>query len=215
MQPRGTQDLANANNSDGYCLRHISDTPHTQASPDGHPSDRKLALQETDLSLKNLSAALLDATLGALPLSPERISNVHGPSLEVTKIDTHTADIKVIHGFRAHFRGSMKKRQTEETFENCLIQAPGEQLKKRVLSRGSLSFSDLTELDKTAPRCILHASAHRCQWEIHPNEIKLGRRIAVGGFAEVFIAEYQVGFSQRFQTQASIHGMDCRVPWWL
>ena len=195
MQPRGTQDLESANNSDGYCLSRIPDSPRSQASPGGHPSDQKLALQENDLSLKNLSEALLDATLGALPLSPERISSVFGPSLEVTKVDTHTADIKVIHGFRAHFRGSVKKRQTEETFENCLIQAPGEQLKKRVLRRGSLSFSDLTELDKTAPRCILHSSScHRCQWEIHPNEIKLGRRIAVGGFAEVFIAEYQVGF---------------------
>lgn len=34
------------------------------------------------------------------------------------------------------------------------------------------------------------------QWQLDPEQIKIGKRIAVGGFAEVFLGKYQVGSKQ-------------------
>jgi len=33
----------------------------------------------------------------------------------------------------------------------------------------------------------------RCEWELDPRKVLVGRRLAVGGFAEVFIGKYEVG----------------------
>lgn len=159
--------------------------------------------QGCGLNVQTVSNELIHATVHALPLKPDEISNLRGPALEVTKVDAHTADIKIIHGFRAHFRSSMKKKhENREEFENCLIQAPGEQLKKRVLHRGSLSFSDLTELENVSSYAL--DVQRQNEWEINPAEIQLGRRIAVGGFAEVFVAEYQVKSLRQLLVEYSV-----------
>lgn len=76
-----------------------------------------------------------------------------------------------------------------EEFDHCLIPSTETQ----ILSRRSFSFSDLMGLD--APRGDELHIRKRNAWEIDPSEIKLGRRIAVGGFAEVFVGEYQVRHS--------------------
>jgi hypothetical protein len=33
----------------------------------------------------------------------------------------------------------------------------------------------------------------RCEWELDPRKVLVGRRLAVGGFAEVFLGKYEVG----------------------
>jgi len=32
----------------------------------------------------------------------------------------------------------------------------------------------------------------RCEWELDPRKVLVGRRLAVGGFAEVFLGKYEV-----------------------
>ena len=180
----------------GFCLRTIPNPPHCLVGAEHLCLCVSGYVQGSGWDVQAASDELIHATVHALPVHPDDISNFSGPALEVTKVDAHTADIKIIHGFRAHFRKSMKKKQYEhEEFENCLIQAPGDQLKKRVLHRGSLSFSDLTDLEVAGSKAL--EVTRKTEWEINPTEIQLGRRIAVGGFAEVFVAEYQVTFTLR------------------
>lgn len=46
----------------------------------------------------------------------------------------------------------------------------------------------------------------RCEWELDPRKVLVGRRLAVGGFAEVFLGKYEVGVqdvSARVRTTAA------------
>lgn len=126
-----------------------------------------------------------------MPVRPERVTSVKGPIFEISKVDDQTADVKIIHGFRAHFRSKKMINPHPECFENYLLQAPDEKTKDRILRRGSMSFSDLTFLSGDLGKTGSFLEP-KCPWEIDPVDVKLGRRIAVGGFAEVFIGNYQV-----------------------
>jgi hypothetical protein len=47
----------------------------------------------------------------------------------------------------------------------------------------------LTTLSVTVPgACVVC----RCEWELDPRKVLVGRRLAVGGFAEVFLGKYEV-----------------------
>lgn len=39
---------------------------------------------------------------------------------------------------------------------------------------------------------FMRGFAPRCEWELDPRQVLVGRRLAVGGFAEVFLGKYEV-----------------------
>jgi hypothetical protein len=43
----------------------------------------------------------------------------------------------------------------------------------------------------------------RCEWELDPRKVLVGRRLAVGGFAEVFLGKYEVRVVERVALQRS------------
>lgn len=89
---------------------------------------------------------LVKSTVESMPVQPEKLTNIEGPLFEVTKVDDHTADVKIIHGFRAHFRPKNQLNQTSENFENCLVPAPSAKVRNRVLRRFSnFSLRRLTD----------------------------------------------------------------------
>lgn len=85
-------------------------------------------------------------------MKPDHISHIATPCIEVRKIDEHTADVKLVHGFRAHFKKSknviadishhpdVEEQEEEEASSNqdedhCLIPKIDSKTKHRLLSR--------------------------------------------------------------------------------
>lgn len=44
----------------------------------------------------------------------------------------------------------------------------------------------------------------RCEWELDPRKVLVGRRLAVGGFAEVFLGKYEVSWGWQGGDRAAL-----------
>eukprot|EP00210_Caulerpa_lentillifera_P001030 g993.t1 len=137
------------------------------------------------VNFRDISDVLIQSTVNAMPVQPDHITVEEGPVFELSRVDSNTADVKIIHGFRAHFRPNKVSSPRPECFEHSLKDASEEKIKNRVHRRGSLSI-----LSSDSGKNLFSRDCG-CPWEIDPADITLGKRIAVGGFAEVFTANYQ------------------------
>ncbi|WIA13711.1 hypothetical protein OEZ85_007264 [Tetradesmus obliquus] len=50
-----------------------------------------------------LSRAIITDTLQALPVPPERVSNVQEPVVLMHQVDAHSMDVRIVHSFTANF----------------------------------------------------------------------------------------------------------------
>eukprot|EP01025_Chloroclados_australasicus_P024355 TRINITY_DN2444_c0_g2_i1.p1 TRINITY_DN2444_c0_g2~~TRINITY_DN2444_c0_g2_i1.p1 ORF type:complete len:470 (-),score=52.48 TRINITY_DN2444_c0_g2_i1:1139-2548(-) len=122
-----------------------------------------IKLQEPNRS--NFLNALITDTVKHLPLVQSLPQNVQGvgPLVEFQRVNDHETDIRVVFGFRVK---ESEKEQKEVT---------------------SLMKLD-TDISALHMPCV---DADFQDWIINPHKLVLGRRLAVGGFAEVFIGKYE------------------------
>ncbi|CAD7696214.1 unnamed protein product [Ostreobium quekettii] len=169
--------------------------------------------------------------LRMLPVQPDKVSNVRGPYLEVSKVDNGSVDVKVVRAFQAHFPKADDPRGFPLPLgdfqeEKHQIMAEGGQvgsfahiegrpvfldhgvtvddmhngmITRQLSSAGSLmlevprahGLESVPEAGKSGPEQSIVHRTFLHPWEIDPKKIEFGPRIAVGGFAEVFVGKYE------------------------
>lgn len=71
---------------------------------------------------QQLSTAIVQDTISALPVRPDYITDVRGPMLEVSRASDAAMDLRVVHSFRAHFPGrSVEQLPPASALPSCTI----------------------------------------------------------------------------------------------
>ncbi|GMH35293.1 hypothetical protein BSKO_03161 [Bryopsis sp. KO-2023] len=164
-------------------------------------------------SIQEASTKLIKTTLSSLPVHPNFISNVKGPVLEVHRAGDECVDVKIVHSFRAHFgteqnpAGAYRLHDEREARLLDVSDAPSA---REEIGRGSLDivprrrstspWNEGREGSREPAGCdvvpssgerLISARLPSSPWELDPRQITVGHRIAVGGFAEVFVGKYE------------------------
>lgn len=134
--------------------------------------------------------------------------------MEFRQLDDQSVDVKIVHSFRAHFDSvvgtveegdpSLVPTHTGSSAEKSEVTWVSQEnnrkelipvcAKKEELGRGGhegdLEFAGNTVESSGHTKGLV--SLQWSPWKIDPSKIAIGRRIAVGGFAEVFVGKYEV-----------------------
>ena len=175
---------------------------------------------------------LVRDTVAVLPVKPVNVSRIQRPRVRVQLTeDPQAVDVRVEHGFRAHFGGvdgtdhstgddSMVRGRivgwsakgdgpssVEE--EGTLVFCPEVQGRKRSEEKDALKIQEIpfNRTLNSLPRDLdqlgdggsntYHAFLESgldtlaAQWQVNPDEVLIGPRLAVGGFAEVYLGKYR------------------------
>jgi hypothetical protein len=152
-----------------------------------------LALDSTHRNA--LSDAFIRDTIEALPVKPDHISDIRGPYLEVRRnADVPTAvDVRVTHQFKAHFDGRSPSSTVTSSHTNPpqieelspLVRHPSDDPPAPVSPQNlALARGEARSATRDGP-----SGQHSgiCHWHVDPRDVSIGRRLAVGGFGEVFV----------------------------
>jgi hypothetical protein len=156
-------------------------------------------------------AALADAVVAevvrALPARPQRVSDVEGPFVEVTRAagDGAALDFEVRHHFRAHFDRDAAAPSSSPAPPAATLALPAPAAAGTAPGAGPRIVEvgpDSEELCSGSaaarpaacaapssvqePCAAAHSAPRRGPWELDPGQILMGERLAVGGFSEVF-----------------------------
>lgn len=105
---------------------------------------------------------------------------------------------------------------SQQSFTRALSSIPGEDFSEAPPSRGN---PDALAVVAPEPGVLAGAAAARplARWQVNPSEVHVGHRLAVGGYAEVFLGKYQgtiiavkllldvdVGIKERFLREVAV-----------
>eukprot|EP00236_Picocystis_salinarum_P002223 CAMPEP_0183824094 /NCGR_PEP_ID=MMETSP0807_2-20130328/400_1 /TAXON_ID=88271 /ORGANISM="Picocystis salinarum, Strain CCMP1897" /LENGTH=485 /DNA_ID=CAMNT_0026069005 /DNA_START=152 /DNA_END=1609 /DNA_ORIENTATION=- len=169
-------------------------THHPQPQPESTPQqEQKQHMQQqitrTPSAAKRELAPVLCATLNALSSQPVDVSHVRGPSIQIIRTGEKEVEVTAEFAFRAQF-------DTREGADTALRKA----IEKEGCENGhtlnavdpSGSFREANGKEKVVCQSeeeyALQARARL--WEIHVKDVTVKKRLSVGGFAEVFLAQY-------------------------
>ncbi|KAK9839216.1 hypothetical protein WJX81_001874 [Elliptochloris bilobata] len=160
---------------------------------------RGLGVARLQAAPGGLAAALVEQTLRAMPCRPDAVSHIQGPFLEVSKVDARSVDVRVISQFRAHFdrlgpleRASLHIEPIGSPLAHAVAAADATRPAPATLADvGRTPLRQAARMTLLSPAASGAAGADLQRWEVDPKRVILGERLAVGGFAEVFVGKYE------------------------
>lgn len=133
--------------------------------------------------------------------------------MEFRQLDAQSVDVKIVHSFRAHFDSVSGKLENDPPTISLHTSSPAQKSEVTEVIQGSNEknlvpvYSKMEELPRDAHKLGEEVdtitmetgdygkglvSLQWSPWKIDPAKITIGRRVAVGGFAEVFVGKYEV-----------------------
>lgn len=176
-------------------LGSTSGTTETLPNQQQQQRQQQQQITRTPSAAKRELTPVLCATLNALSAQPVDVSHVRGPSIQISRTGEKEVEVTAEFAFRAQF-------ETREGAETALRKA----IEREDSEEGytlhavdpSRSFPEANGIEtvegkdkeerKTEDESALQARSRL--WEIHVKDVAVKKRLSVGGFAEVFLAQY-------------------------
>ena len=152
-------------------------------------------------------ADLIEEMAAHLNVRPALVSQVGETQVRGEQVDAHTVDVTVSQTFRAHFGKPLSHLYAGAA--GALADAPGGGRELQVA--GGTELQVVLGGGAVVPAGHGRGKRRRGAWELESADIILGRRIAVGGFAEVFVASWNgsiVAVKQLLGIQTSRDAME-------
>ena len=146
-------------------------------------------IARTPSAAKRELAPVLCATLNALSSQPVDVSHVRGPSIQIIRTGEKEVEVTAEFAFRAHFD---TREGADTALRKAVEKEGGEDGHTLNAVDPSGSFREANGKEKgvcqSEEEYALQARARL--WEIHVKDVTVKKRLSVGGFAEVFLAQY-------------------------